>query len=137
MLIAPMIPNAWEVASGSVEPLQLGIFKIQGFQGTIIPALIVGIFGTFVEKWIKSWMPSVVDLIFTPFLTIIIGMFAGFLILGPLFSTIEYLVMNSIKSLLNIPFGIGGAIYGACSTNFNSYWTSSFFDDSRNKLSFN
>lgn len=114
MLIAPMIPNAWEVASGSVEPLQLGIFKIQGFQGTIIPALIVGIFGTFVEKWIKSWMPSVVDLIFTPFLTIIIGMFAGFLILGPLFSTIEYLVMNSIKSLLNIPFGIGGAIYGAC-----------------------
>lgn len=114
MLIAPMIPNAWEVASGSVEPLQLGIFKIQGFQGTIIPALIVGIFGTFVEKWIKSWMPSVVDLIFTPFLTIIIGMFAGFLILGPLFSTIEHLVMNSIKSLLNIPFGIGGAIYGAC-----------------------
>lgn len=114
MLIAPMIPNAWEVASGSVEPLQLGIFKIQGFQGTIIPALIVGIFGAFVEKWIKSWMPSVVDLIFTPFLTIIIGMFAGFLILGPLFSTIEHLVMNSIKSLLNIPFGIGGAIYGAC-----------------------
>lgn len=114
MLIAPMIPNAWEVASGSVEPLQLGIFKIQGFQGTIIPALIVGIFGAFVEKWIKSWMPSAVDLIFTPFLTIIIGMFAGFLILGPLFSTIEHLVMNSIKSLLNIPFGIGGAIYGAC-----------------------
>lgn len=59
-------------------------------------------------------MPSAVDLIFTPFLTIIIGMFAGFLILGPLFSTIEHLVMNSIKSLLNIPFGIGGAIYGAC-----------------------
>lgn len=114
MLIAPMVPNAWEVASGSVEPLQLGIFKIQGFQGTIIPALIVGIFGAFVEKWIKSWMPSAVDLIFTPFLTIIIGMFAGFLILGPLFSTIEHLVMNSIKSLLNIPFGIGGAIYGAC-----------------------
>ena len=114
MLIAPMVPNAWEVASGSVEPLQLGIFKIQGFQGTIIPALIVGIFGAFVEKWIKSWMPSAVDLIFTPFLTIIIGMFAGFLILGPLFSAIEHLVMNSIKSLLNIPFGIGGAIYGAC-----------------------
>ena len=114
MLIAPMIPSAWDVAADSVEPLQLGIFKIQGFQGTIIPALIVGIFGASVEKWIKSWMPSVVDLIFTPFLTIIIGMFAGFLILGPFFSTIEHLVMNSIKSLLNIPFGIGGAVYGAC-----------------------
>lgn len=67
MLIAPMIPNAWDVASGNVAPLQLGIFEIQGFQGTIIPALIVGIFGAYVEKWIKSWIPSVVDLIFTPY----------------------------------------------------------------------
>ena len=114
MLIAPMIPNAWDVASGNVAPLQLGIFEIQGFQGTIIPALIVGIFGAYVEKWIKSWMPSVVDLIFTPFLTIIIGMIAGFLILGPIFSTIEHLIMNSIKYILNMPFGLGGAIYGAC-----------------------
>lgn len=114
MLIAPMIPNAWEVAAGNISPLKLGIFEIQGFQGTIIPALIVGIFGAYVEKWIKSWMPSVVDLIFTPFLTIIIGMIAGFLILGPIFSTIEHLIMNSIKYILNMPFGLGGAIYGAC-----------------------
>ncbi|GAK86105.1 PTS system, sucrose-specific IIB component and IIC component [Vibrio ponticus] len=45
MLIAPMLPNAWAVASGDAERLSLGIFQVQGFQGTIIPALIVGIFG--------------------------------------------------------------------------------------------
>lgn len=112
MLVAPMIPNAWEVASGNVQPLHLWIFKIQGFQGTIIPALIVGIFGAFIEKWIKSWMPSVIDLVFTPFLTIIIGMSLGFLIINPLFSTIEHIIMISIKYILNIPFGIGGAIFG-------------------------
>lgn len=112
MLVAPMIPNAWDVASGNIQPLHLWIFKIQGFQGTIIPALIVGIFGAFIEKWIKSWMPSVIDLVFTPFLTIIIGMSLGFLIINPLFSSIEHMIMISIKYILNIPFGIGGAIFG-------------------------
>lgn len=112
MLVAPMIPNAWAVASGSAKPLEIWLFKIQGFQGTIIPALIIGIVGAYLEKWIKSWMPSVVDLVFTPFLTITIGMSIGFLIIGPLFSTIEHLIMISIKYILNIPFGIGGAIFG-------------------------
>lgn len=112
MLVAPMIPNAWEVASGATQPLNLWIFKIQGFQGTIIPALIVGIFGAFIEKWVKSWMPSVIDLVFTPFLTIVIGMSVGLLIIGPIFSNIEHLIMLSVKYILNIPFGIGGAIFG-------------------------
>ena len=112
MLVAPMIPNAWDVASGNAKALHIWLFKIQGFQGTIIPALMVGIFGAFIEKWIKSWMPSVVDLVFTPFLTIIIGMSMGFLVLGPIFSNVEHLVMISIKHILNVPFGIGGAIFG-------------------------
>jgi len=63
MLVAPMLPNAWQVASGSAEVLKIGIFHIQGYQGTIIPALIVGIFGASVERWIRRWMPTVVDLV--------------------------------------------------------------------------
>lgn len=112
MLIAPMLPNAWDVASGAVEPLQLGIFRIEGFQGTILPALIVGIVGSYIEKWIKSWMPSVVDLVFTPFLTIVIGMFLAFLVVGPIFTTIEDIVMMGVQSIVGLPFGIGGAIFG-------------------------
>lgn len=113
MLIAPMLPNAWEVASGAVKPLQLGIFRIEGFQGTILPALIVGIVGAYIEKWIKTWMPSVVDLVFTPFLTIVIGMFLAFLVVGPIFTTIEDLVMAAIQGIIGLPLGIGGGLYGA------------------------
>ncbi|MCI6152345.1 MAG: PTS transporter subunit EIIC [Fusobacterium perfoetens] len=112
MLVAPMIPNAWDVASGNSSPLQLGIFKIVGFQGTILPALIVGVFGSKVEKWVKSWMPSVVDLVFTPFLTIIIGILAAFLVIGPIFTIVEHLVMNGVQGIVGLPFGIGGAIFG-------------------------
>ena len=113
MLIAPMLPNAWEVASGAVKPLQLGIFRIEGFQGTILPALIVGIVGSYIEKWVKSWMPSVVDLVFTPFLTIVIGMILAFLVVGPIFTTIEDLVMTAIQGIIGLPLGIGGGLYGA------------------------
>ncbi|WP_028867039.1 PTS transporter subunit EIIC [Psychromonas arctica] len=112
MLIAPMLPNAWDVASGNAEALTFGIFKVQGFQGTIIPALIVGIFGSYVERWIKSWMPSVVALVFTPFLTIIIAVFAGLLVIGPVFNVVEHGVMISADAIINLPFGLGGAIFG-------------------------
>lgn len=112
MLIAPMLPNAWEVASGAVEPLKVGIFRIEGFQGTILPALIVGIFGAHVEKWIKSWMPSIVDLVFTPFLTIVIGILAAFFVLGPIFTMVEDVIMMGVQSVIELPFGIGGAIFG-------------------------
>lgn len=112
MLIAPMLPNAWEVASGAVEPLKVGIFRIEGFQGTILPALIVGIFGAHVEKWIKSWMPSIVDLVFTPFLTIVIGILAAFFVLGPVFIMVEDIIMMGVQSVIELPFGIGGAIFG-------------------------
>ena len=112
MLIAPMLPNAWEVASGAVEPLKVGIFRIEGFQGTILPALIVGIFGAHVEKWIKSWMPSIVDLVFTPFLTIVIGILAAFFVLGPIFTMVEDIIMMCVQSVIELPFGIGGAIFG-------------------------
>ena len=110
MLIAPMLPNAWDVASGNAVPLKLGIFSIEGFQGTILPALIVGIAGSYIEKWVKSWMPSVVDLVFTPFLTIIIGMLGAFFIIGPVFTLVEDLVMSLIQGIIGLPFGIGGAV---------------------------
>lgn len=103
MLIAPMLPNAWEVASGAVEPLKVGIFRIEGFQGTILPALIVGIFGAHVEKWIKSWMPSIVDLVFTPFLTIVISILAAFFVLGPIFTMVEDIIMMGVQSVIELP----------------------------------
>ena len=113
MLVAPMLPNAWQVASGGAEMLKIGIFHIQGYQGTIIPALIVGIFGANVERWIRRWMPAVVDLVFTPFLTLIIGAVAALFIIGPIFTMVEHGVMNSANFIINLPYGIGGGILGA------------------------
>ena len=112
MLISPMLPNTFEVRNGITEPLKIGLFEIKRFQATILPALIVGVLGAKIEKWIKSWMPGIIDLVFTPLLTIVTSLVASFLILGPLFSTIENLILMLFHYIITLPFGIGGAILG-------------------------
>lgn len=112
MLVAPMLPNAYAVGSRDIEPIRIGIFAIKGFQGTIIPALIVGITGAFVEKKVRSIVPSVMDLVLTPFLTLVIGIVLALFVIGPVFTQVEHSAISVIKRIIELPFGIGGAIYG-------------------------
>ena len=126
MLIAPMLPNAWEVASGAVEPLKVGIFRIEGFQGTILPALIVGIFGAHVEKWIKSWMPSIVDLVFTPFLNYCYWYISCFLCFRTNLYNGEDIIMMGVQSVIELPFWNRRSYIWRNSASFNSYWFTYF-----------
>lgn len=112
MLIAPMLPNAYAVGSGEVEAIRVGVFAIKGFQGTIIPALIVGITGAFIEKKVRSIVPSVMDLVLTPFLTLVIGIVLALFVIGPVFTQVEHFMIFLVKTVIELPFGIGGAIYG-------------------------
>ncbi len=54
MLVAPQLPNAWEVASGAAESLKVSLFgmnlALTGYQGSVIPALFVGILAANIEK---------------------------------------------------------------------------------------
>lgn len=50
---------------------------------------------------------------FTPFLTILIGAIVAFIVIRPIFTGVEYGVMVVVRSLVELPFGIGGAIIGA------------------------
>ena len=57
-------------------------------------------------------MPDVLDLIVTPFLTLLISMVLGLLVVGPIMHSIEILVFGAIKTFLYLPFGIGGFVVG-------------------------
>ncbi|WP_417880527.1 PTS transporter subunit EIIC [Vibrio sp.] len=112
MLVAPMLPNAWNVASGNAQVLTFGFFHVQGFQGTILPALITGILGASLEKWIRTWMPAMVDLVFTPFLTITVSVIIALFAIGPVFNLVEHGVMHSAEFIIALPFGLGGILFG-------------------------
>ena len=117
MLVAPQLPNAWAAIPGGAQaPLMMDIFGFEvpvvGYQGSVLPALVLGIFGAKLQKWLKTFVPDIIDLIVTPFLTLFIGMIVGLLILGPIMHGIETAVFGAVQAFLELPFGIGGLVVG-------------------------
>lgn len=116
MLVAPQLPNAYEVAAGTVEPIKFSIFGLNipvvGYQGSVLPALIIAIIAAKLEKSIRKIVPNVLDLIVTPFVTLLISLLLGLLVVGPIMHSAELFIMNAIKAFMNLPFGLGGLVVG-------------------------
>ena len=117
MLVAPQLPNAWAaIPGGAQEPMMMDVLgfsvPVVGYQGSVLPALVLGIFGAKLQKWLKKFVPDVIDLIVTPFLTLFIGMIVGLLVLGPIMHGIENAVFGAVQAFLQLPFGIGGLVVG-------------------------
>lgn len=116
MLVAPQLPNAYAIADGSAVPMEFNIFGLSvpviGYQGSVLPALILGIFASKLQQALKKIVPDVVDLIVTPFLTLLVSMVLGLLIIGPIMHTVELFIFGAIRTFLELPYGIGGFIVG-------------------------
>ncbi|GIN10349.1 hypothetical protein J26TS2_02160 [Shouchella clausii] len=113
MLVSPSLPTSWDVAQNVQEPLMfLGFIKVAGYQGSVLPAFIIGIVGALLEKRIRKLVPAALDLILTPFLTLLIALMLGLFVLGPVFHEVEMLILSAVTWILQLPFGIGGFIYG-------------------------
>lgn len=117
MLVAPQLPNAWAaIPGGAQQPLMMDILGFQvpvvGYQGSVLPALILGIVAAKLQAALKKVVPDIIDLIVTPFLTLFICMLLGLLIIGPIMHGIENVVFGAVAAFLALPFGIGGFIVG-------------------------
>lgn len=113
MMVAPQLPNAWAVAGGDAEPLTVLGLDIVGYQGSIIPAIVAGYLISKIEKWLRKFVPDMIDLIVTPFVTISATIFVMLLVLGPILQAIESGVLEGIVWLVETPFGIGYVVYSA------------------------
>ncbi len=113
MLVNPALPNAYEVGQQTASPLYFfGFIPVVGYQGSVLPAFITGIVGSQIEKFLKKKIPDSVDLIFTPFLTMLSGILLALFIIGPVFHQVELVVLAVVEWLLNLPVGLGGLVYG-------------------------
>jgi PTS system sucrose-specific IIC component len=116
MLVSPELPNAYAIAGGTAQPIPMDILGIEvpvvGYQGSVLPALVLGIFAAKLQKKLKTIVPDVIDLIATPFLTLFISMLLGLLIVGPIMHTLELAIFGAVSAFLQLPFGIGGFVVG-------------------------
>lgn len=113
MLVSPALPNAWGVAGGEVEALNfLGFIPVVGYQGSVLPAFIAGILGAKLERWIRKRVPEYLDLIVTPFLTLLIMIVFALFLIGPVLHTVEDYILDATVAILAWPFGISGLLIG-------------------------
>lgn len=113
MLVSPALPNAYDVAYGNANPIYVfGFIPLVGYQGSILTALITGIIGAKLEIVLRKVMPDSMDLIFTPFVVILLSVSIALLVLGPLVHGFEHYAILAIQQFLSLPAGIGGLLIG-------------------------
>lgn len=115
MLVSPILPNAYSVAdpnSGVDAIMAFEIIPIVGCQGSVLTAIVTGLIGANLEKWLRKHMPNILDLIFTPFFVMLITMLVILLGVGPIMHTIELKMVSIIRLLIDLPLGIGGFLIG-------------------------
>ena len=114
MLISGSLPNAWEVAQGGeIVPIKFfGLVDVVGLQGSVLPAFIIGVVGANFEKWVRKYVPEVLDLLVTPFITLFVMSILGLFVLGPIFHQVEKVILSLTTTVLYLPFGLGGLIIG-------------------------
>lgn len=113
MLVSPSLPNAYAVASGDAEAIMLfDWIPVVGYQGSVLPAFIAGILGAKLERRIRTRVPETLDLIITPFMTLLIMIVVSLLVVGPIFHSVEQVILDAATTVLSWPFGISGLIIG-------------------------
>ena len=114
MLVSGSLPNAWAVASGGEVTAMnfFGFIPVVGLQGSVLPAFIIGVVGAKFEKAVRKVVPDVIDLLVTPFVTLLVMSILGLFVIGPVFHVVENYILVGTKAILGLPLGLGGFLIG-------------------------
>ena len=93
----------------------LGSISRHGYQGHVIPVMIAIWIMSKIEKWLHKIVPEMIDLFVVPITTVFLTALATFVVIGPIFATLENYVLKGAEWLVQFPPGsmIMGAIYPA------------------------
>ena len=124
MMVHPALTNGWAAADGygvwhlfgkgiQIGSYTLGQINQLGYQGHVIPVIIAVWMMCKIENWLHKHVPEMIDLFVTPLTTVVVTALLTFMIIGPVFSGLETMVLSGAKALVANPIGAGvmGAIY--------------------------
>ncbi|WP_096190187.1 sucrose-specific PTS transporter subunit IIBC [Evansella halocellulosilytica] len=106
----PALLNPWGLTDAQPETLDFFGFGVEmlGYQGTVIPVLLTVYVMTKIEKGLRKIIPNVVDLLLTPFLTVIFTGFVALLVIGPIGRGLG----NGITAFLDVIYSTAGPVAG-------------------------
>lgn len=116
IMIHPALQNAWTVGEGikttvSVFGFQIGMV---GYQGTVLPILIAVWIMSHIEKNLRKIIPDVLDILLTPFLTLMISAFFSLLVIGPTGRLLGDGISFGLQGLYNTAGVFAGILFGGC-----------------------
>lgn len=114
IMIHPALQNAWSQGEGfeTIRVLGLIDMPLLGYQGTVLPILVVIFVMAFVEKNIRKVVPEILDILLTPLLTVLITGFLALAVIGPAANFIGLGISTFLSFALG-KFGIlAGALFG-------------------------
>ena len=106
-------PTVVGLAGQTIQLFGLIPITFSNYSSSLIPAILCVYFMSWVEKGLKKIVPSMIDIIVTPLLSLVIASVVGFTILAPLGGFVGNFVANGMMWLY-AKFGmVGGAIISA------------------------
>ncbi|MGL5948916.1 MAG: sucrose-specific PTS transporter subunit IIBC [Aeromonas sp.] len=113
ILTHPALTNAWGVAGGFKTMDFFGVdVAMIGYQGTVFPVLLAVWFMSHVEKQLRKRIPDALDLIFTPFLTVVITGFVALLFIGPAGRMLGDGISYGLSALYQQAGWLAGLVFG-------------------------
>ncbi|TYS69563.1 PTS sucrose transporter subunit IIBC [Sutcliffiella horikoshii] len=106
----PDLLNPWGLAEAKPEYMDfMGLdVALIGYQGTVVPVLLAVFVMSLIEKNLRKIVPSAVDLLVTPFVTVILTGFITLLAIGPLGNAVG----SGITVVLNFVYDYGSVFAG-------------------------
>ena len=118
IMVHPDLLNAWTAAEMNASQIPqwhvLGLTIRQvGYQGHVIPILIVIWLMSRIEKTLHRHVPESADLFITPLCTILPTAFLALGVIGPVFASAESYMLEFAQWLITVGYSVGSMIMGA------------------------
>lgn len=114
IMIHPALQNAWTLGGGIEQSIDVFGIKVGmvGYQGTVLPILVAVWFLGYVERSFRKIVPDALDIILTPFLTILTSGFVSLMVVGPVMRLIGEGISTSLQGIYDTTGIIAGMIFG-------------------------
>jgi PTS system beta-glucosides-specific IIC component/PTS system sucrose-specific IIC component len=114
IMIHPALQNAWTLGDGIEQSIE--VFGMQvgmvGYQGTVLPILVAVWFLGYVERSFRKVVPDALDIILTPFLTILTSGFVSLMVIGPVMRLTGTGISSSLQGIYDTTGVLAGMIFG-------------------------
>ena len=103
-MVHPDLLNGWgyggALVSGEIQVWNILGFEIEkiGYQGTVLPVLVASFILAKIETYLRKVIPSALDNILTPLLTIFITGILTFTVVGPITRATGNLLTDGLSS---------------------------------------